>query len=147
MNGRGWIAAVAATLVTVACSGGGSSTSSNDLVGTWTVTRYELVSTSSASAKVDLITLGGTVTLVMKSDGSYQMTMKVPGEPDETVAGSWNVSGDVLTTTQVGMSGNMQFDCVLSGSTLTLTGADAEWDFNGDGIDDPAKLNMTATRG
>ncbi len=147
MNARGWIAAVASALVALACSGDGSSTPSSNLVGTWNVSKYELVSTSSPSTKVELISQGGTATIVMKSDGTYQGTSKLPGEPSESVTGTWSASSDVLTMTQVGMSGNMQFNYSLSGSTLTLTGADAEWDFNGDGVEEPAKLNIAATKG
>lgn len=144
MNARRWLTWVTSALVTVACSGGG--TSSADLAGTWNVTKYELVSSASSTTKVDLIAQGATATLVMKSDGTYQMTTTIPGQADETLTGTWSASSDVLTTTQVGMSGNMQFNYTLSGSTLTMWGADSGWDFNGDDVDEPAKLNMTAVR-
>ena len=44
------------------------------------------------------------------------------------------------------MSGEMQFAYSLSGNTLTLTGADAEWDFDSDGAAEPAKLDVLAVR-
>lgn len=147
MSARRWWTTVASALAVVACSGGGSGVPPAEMVGTWNVTRYELVSTSSSTTKVDLISLGGSATLAMKADGTYQMAMQAPGQPAESPTGTWSLSTDVLTTTQDGMAGNMQFDYTLSGSTLTLTGADSQWDFNGDGVDEPAKLNIAAVRG
>jgi hypothetical protein len=145
MNARCRFATVASVLL-VACSGD-DTTSSVDLAGTWNVTRYELVSTTSSPTRVDLIALGATAQLVMRSDGTYQLTMTGTGAQDETGSGTWSASSDVVTITRVGMSGQMQFNYSLSGSTLTLVGADTEWDFNGDGVDEPAKLNMTVVKG
>lgn len=83
---------------------------------------------------------------MLKSDGTYQATTRTPGQPDENITGTWSASSDTLTTTQVDRSGNMQFGFALSGSTLTLNGANSEWDFNGDDIGEPAKLNITAVK-
>src|SRR5512141_2872695 len=101
MNARRFLAVVASALVAMACSGGGS-TSSSDLVGTWNVTKYELVSTASPATKVELISIGASSTVVLKSDGTYQMTMKTPGQPDENITGTWSASSDILTTKQIG---------------------------------------------
>ena len=53
------------------------------------------------------------------------MSIGIPGEPTEFGNGDWSLT-DVLT--------------------LRLTGADAEWDFDDDGAEDPAKLNLTLSR-
>lgn len=144
MNARRCLTVVTSALVVIACSG--ATTSSADLAGTWNVSKYELVSASNSATKVELISAGASITVVLKSDGTYQIAMKTPGQPDENITGTWSASSDTLTTTQTGRSGNMQFDYALSGTTLTLSGADTDWDFNGDEVAEPAKLNITAAR-
>jgi hypothetical protein len=54
------------------------------------------------------------------------------------------VSQDMLSLNYAG--GEWQFDMVLSGNTLTLSGADGEYDFNDDDVDDPAKVNLVLVR-
>jgi len=45
-----------------------------------------------------------------------------------------------------GQSGETQFDMVMSGSTLPLSGGDVLFDVNGDGIGEECALDMTLTR-
>jgi hypothetical protein len=47
-----------------------------------------------------------------------------------------------------GRSGNQQFDLNLNGDTLTLTGADTDYDFPNDVINGPvpAKVNLILAR-
>ena len=51
-----------------------------------------------------------------------------------------------MLTLNMGSNNQMQFDATLSGNTLTLTGADRDYDLNDDGMPEPAKLNLTLTR-
>ncbi len=132
------------TLAVVACGGGSSSTP--DLVGTWSASKYEFVSTSSTT-RVELISQGVSATLVLKADRSYEVIVRSPGQPDETISGAWSNSADVLTLRESGRSGEQQFQYTLSGNILTLSGANAEYDFDGDGTMEEAKLNVSAVRG
>jgi hypothetical protein len=142
MSAKGWwLGAVAA--VAVACSDD-TGPSEDELAGSWLATKLELVSVASPATKVDLITLGATVRLVLSESHMYTLTLTVPDEPEEVVTGTWSASEDVLTLTEA--DGDLQFDMSLSGNTLHLTGADAEFDFNGDDIDEPARINVTLIR-
>jgi len=121
--------------------------SSVSLVGDWTVTQIELVSVANASVSVDLMDEGVTATLALEADGDFFLNVTDPVEGLETFTGHWTYS-DVLTMEHSGgqFVGEWQFTVSLTGDTLRLTGADAEFDFGEDGVENAAKLNMTATR-
>ncbi len=121
--------------------------SSTDLEGTWTVTRIEFVSVADPGVSVDLMDEGVTATLALEADGDFFLTVVDPVEGEETFNGHWMYT-DVLTLEHMGgqFVGEWQFDVSLTGNTLRLTGADAEFDFDNDDVDEPAKLNLTATR-
>lgn len=146
---RNLLAAVAAGAI-VAC-GGSSGPSADSLVGTWIAspahasTFVEFVDKSNPSAKVELIALGGTVTLTLKQDKTFTLTVSIPGQSPEADQGTWSSSSDVLTLTYSPTS-NMQFDLGLSGNTLSLGGADAPFDVNDDGVEESTKLSVKMVR-
>ncbi len=141
---RLWTRMVAALAVgAIACSGDdGGGGNPADLVGTWTASKVEFVSATYGT--VDLVSKGGSATLVLNSNMTYTATVRMPGQPDQVMTGTWNTS-DGLSLVESPTS-QMQFNYVLAGNTLTLTGADSSFDFNGDSIWEPAKLNITASR-
>jgi hypothetical protein len=131
----------------IACGGdGGTGPSPETLVGTWGATKAEFVSVASPSTKVDLVAMSGTVQLVLTAAKTFTLTVTVPGAPDEVSAGTWSSSDILSLTFTSGHAGTMQFQLNLSGNTMTLSGADAEFDFNQDGVDEPAKLNLVLQR-
>jgi hypothetical protein len=135
-------------VMTTACGGDdGSGPSESELAGTWRATKYELVSVANPSLKVDMVALGGTVTMTLSSSGAFTLVAQMPDEPAETFTGTWEASSEILTLDFVtGLSGDMQFDMSLSGNILTLSGADAEMDLDGDGQDEAAKVTIVLTR-
>jgi hypothetical protein len=136
-------------LALAACGGdGGSGPSSSDLAGTWRASRMEFVNAANPSTKVEVIALGATLTVQLSAGGAYTSTLTMPGEPAEVTTGTWSSSTDVFTLhwTEGGFIGEMQFDWTLSASTLTLQGADSEFDFNDDGVGEAAKLNLVLVR-
>jgi hypothetical protein len=133
------------TLLALACGGSGGG-AGPELAGTWTATKFEFVSTASPATRVELLAMGGHATLVLRADKTYTVTTEIPGEPTETRSGTWASSSDVLTLRQTGIAGDLQFDYALSGNTLTASGANGEFDFDGDGAMEPAKLSIVATR-
>jgi hypothetical protein len=130
---------------------GSSSTGPNpaSLVGIWQATQAQLVAVSNASITIDLVKdLGGTVELVLAADKTFTLTITLPPEPADQSAGTW-ASTDILTLTYTsGQSGNQQFDLNLNGDTLTLTGANTDYDFPNDAISGPvpAKVNLILQR-
>ena len=117
------------------------------LVGTWNLTAIELVSVANSSIQVDLMDEGVTGSLALEGDGDFVLSVIDPVEGPESFTGTWSMT-DVLTLEHDAgqFVGEWQFDVTLTGNTLRLTGADAEFDFNDDGVEDPAKLNITGTR-
>jgi len=119
----------------------------NDLVGTWDATLIQLVSVEDPATVVELISRGANGRLVLQADGGFGLSVGIPGEPAEFGNGDWS-STDVLTLDfgEGDIQGRWQFDIDLNGNTLRLTGADTEWDFDDDGVEDPARLNLTLSR-
>jgi hypothetical protein len=119
----------------------------NSLIGTWDATVIQLTSVADPGTQVELVSQGATGRLVLQADGGFGLSVGIPGEPTEFGNGDWS-STDVLTLRfgEGDIQGTWQFDYDLNGNTLRLTGADAEWDFDDDGAEDPAKLNLTLSR-
>ena len=133
------LCAVAFAVLAGACGDGGTGPAEEELTGTWRATKMEFVSVSNPAQKVDVITLGVTATLALNAGGTFFLTSTEPGHSAETLSGTWSASADVLTlkwTTP--FTGEWQFDMALSGGSLTLSGADAEYNIDGVGGDDPA---------
>lgn len=141
---RGHCLALSLLLGAVAACSGSNATgpSPASIVGTWQATKVQYVSTTGLGT-VDLVAQGGTATLVLDADHTFQYTCTPAGKPAEVLTGTWDVS-DVLTLS-MSPTNEMQFDASLSGNTLTLTGAYRDYDFNNDGMGEPARLNMTLT--
>jgi hypothetical protein len=147
MNHRTYLTLAAIGVVSAACGGGASSPSTQSFAGTWSASKYELVSTSSPTTALNLAAQGASATLALHADNTFRTTLTLPGQPDEVGTGTWSASSDVLTLRQdAPFQSTFEFNYVLSGNKLALTGADSEWDFNGDGAPEPAKLNVEAVK-
>jgi hypothetical protein len=114
------------------------------LTGTWRATSAEYVSVANPSTKVDIITQGSTLILVLNAS-TYVLTITDPGASPEITNGTWSKSIDTLTLTPTGGSSNSVFDLSLSGDQLTLTGGGAWFDFTAGNFED-AKLNLVLAR-
>jgi hypothetical protein len=138
------LCAAAFTILAGGCGDGGTGPAEEELTGTWQATKMEFVSVSNPAQKVDVITLGVTANLALNAGGTFLLTTTEPGHSAETRSGTWSASTDVMTlkwTTP--FTGEWQFDMALSGGSLTLSGADAEYNIDGVGGDDPVKMNLT----
>jgi hypothetical protein len=145
-----WLLPLLSALLLASCGGDDDDTTGpvdNDLVGTWDATVIELTSVADPGTVVELVSLGANGRLVLEADGGFGLSVGVPGEPTEFGNGDWGAT-DVLTLDfgEGDIQGTWQFDIDLNGDTLRLTGADTEWDFDDDGTEDPAKLNLTLSR-
>jgi hypothetical protein len=134
-------------VLATACGDDGTAPSEEQLAGTWKATKAEFVSKANSSQKVEIVALGATVTVTLTEGGAFTLVVSIPGSPVETNTGTWSASGEVLTLHfATGFIGQWEFDMSLSGNTLTLSGADAEFDVNGDDQDDEVKLNLVLAR-
>lgn len=130
----------------VACGEDSAGPSQDDIVGTWEATVMEFVSVSAPVDTVDLIADGGSATLVLAANGTYTFTVTPVGDPPDVQTGTWELGGEVMTVSPTGLPFSYQFDVVLAGDTLSLSGADAEYDFDGDDVPEAAKLNLVLVR-
>jgi hypothetical protein len=135
-------------LTSAACGDGGSGPEPSELAGTWHATKVEFVSMADPGQRIELVSLGGTVTMTLAEASTFRIDASTPGEPMETTTGSWSASRDVLTFhwLEGPFTHEWQFDMTLSGNTLTLSGAHDSFDFDDNGVDEDAFLNVVLVR-
>lgn len=110
----------------------------DDLEGTWTVTRYEYTSDADPGDTFDLIDQGTSGTIVINANGNYTLTFDTPGLPDPVVTtGTFTVdaNGNVVDSQEGGT-----INITRDGDTITIRDESAEFDFDGDDIDEDADL-------
>jgi hypothetical protein len=115
-------------------------------VGTWKATKAEFVNSSNSSQRVEIVALGTSLTMTLDAGGTYTQRIVDPGQTGQTTTGTWSASKDVLTLKPTGMTGNIQFDLNLSGTTLSLNGGHVAFDLNGDGRDEETLAYITLTK-
>ncbi len=122
--------------------------SQDDLAGVWTATQFLLTSTDDPAMSVDMIALGATFTLTINADGTYSEAGLFPGNPPEVENGSgtYVIQGTNIILTETDDPEPFTVAFVLSGNTLTLTSTDETFDFDDDGVEDAATLEMILTR-
>jgi hypothetical protein len=126
------------TLALVTAAGACGSDSSNPtgpealLQASWVATAWEYTSHTSPSQTVSFTAQGISVTLTV-GESSYSIVFSAPGQPSQTISGTYTVSGNSFSFS----NGN---------NTLTMSDPNTNWDFDDDGIDEPATLSMVFTR-
>jgi hypothetical protein len=112
-------------------------------IGTWNVTKAELVSEAWPDTKQDVIAQGASATMVISSTTlviTFTFT-NATGVPD-VVGGTWSASKDVMTVEWTsGWIAKSEFDWSLNGDVLTLTGGPVPHQF--DILEDPQNCTLT----
>lgn len=127
-----------------------------DLAGTWTCTQFLAVSTVDPQVQFELISMGGSLVVNVAPDGSFVGNASFP-DPDTGVpvavpfAGTFDlasqtvvVAGFVVEIPPFLEDGS--FDFTLNGNTMTLHQEVTTFDFDFDGVDDPAEFDATFVR-
>lgn len=127
-----------------------------DLAGTWTCTQFLAVSTVDPQVQFELISMGGSLVVNVAPDGSFVGNASFP-DPDTGVpvavpfAGTFDlasqtvvVAGFVVEIPPFLEDGS--FDFTLIGNTMTLHQEVTTFDFDFDGVDDPAEFDATFVR-
>jgi hypothetical protein len=121
-----------------------------DLVGAWTAnkdvdgTKMDFTSLENPANTVKMFLFNASIDIVLNSDNTYTLTLVVPPlDIDEVEEGMATFSGNKITLTADDYPDEaITFEWSLNGSLLSLTTNDAEFDFNFDDEDDPAKLDI-----
>ena len=137
------------TLALILMTGCGDATGvePDDLAGTWTASSVIFTEIAAPNATVDIVaTESAAVSLVLRADSTYTLTITVPPEAADIESGTYEVLGTVLTLSQTGEGSPEPFTIARDGDTMTLTDTDEEFDFNDDQTETPATLVITLTR-
>jgi len=138
--------------LTVAACGDGTSTvgpggvTIASLAGNWTATSIEWA-TLTGSARFDLIADGGSGTLVIQTDGRFTLTTIESGGLTEVTTGSlvFNTQEEDFLVVRADGEPEEEFLFFLSGNMMSLRGDDT-FDFDDDGVEEPATIDLMFTR-
>ncbi|HEU4335342.1 MAG TPA: hypothetical protein VFT32_12680 [Candidatus Eisenbacteria bacterium] len=114
----------------------------DELTGFWHATKLEYVSKANPATRVDVIALGGAATLAIRIDHTVEWIITESGSAPDTTTGTWSLDGDLFQVTPTGSPWSWTWDVSLSGGTLALSGADVEYDFDGDDLLEDADQNV-----
>lgn len=120
-----------------------------DLVGTWEASGMVFTSLDNPSDSVDVIQAGVTFTLTISGDGTYEMAMTEPSDsgPVESTELGIYTSLEGLLWVVPNADRLLLLEYSVNGDTATFFHArNEEFDFNDDGMDEPATMTIHLTR-
>jgi hypothetical protein len=130
-------AAILATLAVVACSdsSGPSELSLAQLVGTWDLSRLEMVLASDTSRSQDVLaSLDVSATLTINRSGSAVLVTRASGQPGMSSPATIGLRGDTLVFDVEGSGSTYEAIVRLAGRTMTWRSVETNlWDLDGDG--------------
>ena len=97
---------------------------------------------------IERISQDGWFTLTINADGTWSEEGFFPGDPPKTESGNgtYVIQGSNIILTEDDDPETFTWGFVLSGNTLTLTSSDETFDFDDDGVEEAATLEMILTR-
>ncbi|NNF58954.1 MAG: hypothetical protein HKN04_12015 [Rhodothermaceae bacterium] len=139
----------------VACDSGeddgfslvGTTTSVAEIAGTWTATRATFSSAAEGPAlEVDIIAEGGSAKLAIQTDGRFTLTLAPLGEADDVSNGRLGFDEELLVVSFDEDPDEFEFFTIqVTETTLSLEGP-AEFDFDGDGVEESARVALDLIR-
>lgn len=127
----------------------------SELAGTWNATSMTFSFSGQGAIPepsfYDLIAEGGSATLTVQSNGRFTLTVMPMGEPAESFGGLMYFEDGEFFAIQFDEdppNDPTYFGATLSGNTFSLNGGPdtAEWDFDGDGNDEPASVSLVLVK-
>jgi hypothetical protein len=117
------------------------------LEGTWILFSLTFTSDANSSTIFDFRAAGGSGSLRFEADSTFLMILVPdPGSPTESITGPVALEGSTIVLTD---AADPDFP-LLSGSIvdqrLALETENAEYDFDGDGTDEPARVSAVFVR-
>lgn len=121
----------------------GPNLSMNDIAGNWKATTANFYHDT---LFFDVIAEGGSVSLAIETNGRFTFTIKLPEEPDDVSAGQLGFDEEWLAIGYDEYPGEYEYFFIeLANGILTLRGQ-TEFDFEGDGTDEPASVDLILIR-
>lgn len=125
----------------------GSEVSISDIQGTWNATSaiFDIVG-EGESQRVDVVEIGGTVVLVIQSNGRFTLTVSELGESPDVVTGQMSFNSETLVVEYDDSPGETElFGIQFTTNTLAIQGQ-ALFDFDDDGTEEPAQIDFDFVR-
>jgi hypothetical protein len=117
-----------------------------DLEGTWEASVFRFVSLPVRADTVDVIADGGRLTVMISDDASYSVGIAEPDELPLLETGTALIDeGRLILIGGLAPDEPQVFNFELAGDTLSLEG-EGEFDFDADGVDDPAIVEAVLER-
>lgn len=125
----------------------GTNISISDIQGNWTATRavFDIASTG-PSMRVEVVKDGGTVTLQIQGNGRFTLTVTVMGRAPEVSTGQLGFDEDLLTVSFDDDPDDFEFFGIQNTSTTLSINGPAEFDFDGNGTEEPARVELDFVR-
>lgn len=121
----------------------------SDLAGTWNATSFTFTPAAGGTA-FDLIGQGGSLVLGIQANGDITIAQTEPGGAPEVLNGTmlFDPTDVNFILLQIdGETGTDRLRITLTGTTaMTLFEADSEFDFDDNGTDDPATLEIVLVK-
>jgi hypothetical protein len=147
---RAWRASLLllASLAAAGCSlGKGTEGFSKENFATnWKITRCEYVGQANPAQKVELVAQGWAITLYVNDNGMFRYSTTPPGGSETFIDGTWTTTGETVTLTPNGSTWGWTFRGSVGEESLTMAGASAEWDLNGDAKGEAASWSLAGQR-
>ena len=101
----------------------------SEIAGTWTATQATFNG-------VDVVLEGGSVTLIIQSNGNFTFTIKRPGKADIVFTGKLGFDEQWLAVEYDTDPGEYEYYDITYDANNLHIGANSEFDFDGDGTDE-----------
>jgi hypothetical protein len=138
------------SLAALACSdsaGPGGGVTIDDLVGAWSATTVTYTSQMDPGERVDRVAGGGFATLTVDEDGAYVFVLSPALEAPEVGSGIAVVESGFLLVQNITEPGvTLAFAVTLGSGTAGLVSDEPTYDFDDDGEEEPATLQIGLQR-
>lgn len=116
-----------------------------EISGEWHATDAVLTSVDDPTVSFDALAAGLRLFLRFSIDGDFQWIVQEPNEEDRVVLGTYEIVDDFILVEPTEEPGDTiafayEFQTSKTAFSLTLLTDDADYDFNGDGTEEPANL-------
>ncbi len=150
MSARARVCGIA--VVAILASGCGDEGPSDDLtyaelVGNWPLLSLVFTSDADPATTFDFTDASGSGSLTFEDDTTFLLVLVPdPGSPSVSVTGTVEIDGETITLNDDSETDPVRLTGSRTGTRLEFETEEAEYDFNGDGTDEPARVDVVFTR-